>query len=76
MQLRYRWGPREVDLDIIFYDNLVYESDDRTLTIPHPRVHERDFVLGPMCDLSPGTCLILASLTHSPLTHTLVPTSP
>ena len=50
---RYRWGPREVDLDIIFFDDLVYESDDRSLMIPHARAHERDFVLGPMCDISP-----------------------
>jgi len=45
------WGPREVDLDIIFYDNLVYESPDRSLVIPHARVHERDFVLVRCCVL-------------------------
>lgn len=46
---RFRWGPREIDIDILFYDNLVYASE--TLEIPHPRLHERDFVLRPLCDL-------------------------
>ncbi|EKX45997.1 hypothetical protein GUITHDRAFT_157785 [Guillardia theta CCMP2712] len=57
-QERFRWGPREVDLDILFYNHSVcrqvYENADRTLTIPHPRLCERDFVLGPMCDIEPG----------------------
>jgi len=52
-QATYRWGPREVDLDIIFYDNVVMRHDDPELTIPHPRACERDFVLGPMCDINP-----------------------
>lgn len=49
---RYRWGPREIDIDIIFYDALVVKSDN--LEIPHPRAHERDFVLRPIADLSPS----------------------
>ncbi len=47
----FRWGPREIDIDIIFYDDLRMETD--TLTIPHPRFRERDFVLRPLCDLNP-----------------------
>ena len=47
-----RWGPRTLDLDIIFYDKLVYESD--TLIIPHVDMENRDFVLKPMCQLAPG----------------------
>ncbi|GAB4339383.1 MAG: 2-amino-4-hydroxy-6-hydroxymethyldihydropteridine diphosphokinase [Calditrichia bacterium] len=51
-QRRERWGPREVDLDIIFYGQEVM-SDDR-LTIPHPDFHNRRFVLQPLCDIRPA----------------------
>ena len=47
-----RWGPRTLDLDIIFYDKLVYESD--TLIIPHVDMENRVFVLKPMCQLAPN----------------------
>jgi 2-amino-4-hydroxy-6-hydroxymethyldihydropteridine diphosphokinase len=47
---RFRWGPREIDIDIIFYGDQVYRSSD--LVIPHPRFRERDFVLQPLVDLS------------------------
>ncbi|MBI4711652.1 MAG: 2-amino-4-hydroxy-6-hydroxymethyldihydropteridine diphosphokinase [Candidatus Omnitrophica bacterium] len=42
---------RVLDLDILFYGNEV--SEGRTLVIPHPRLHERAFVLAPFCDLAP-----------------------
>ena len=48
---RFRWGPREVDIDIIFYDDTML--DEPGLQIPHPRFAERDFVLTPLCDLQP-----------------------
>ena len=44
------WGPREIDIDILFYDDLVMESED--LTIPHPSVHERAFMLVPLADIA------------------------
>jgi 2-amino-4-hydroxy-6-hydroxymethyldihydropteridine diphosphokinase len=47
---RFRWGPREVDIDIIFYGNQTLESEN--LTIPHPAFRERDFVLQPLVDLN------------------------
>lgn len=49
---RFRWGPREIDIDILFYDDLVVVYDDPQLEIPHPRIHERDFVLKPLMDLN------------------------
>lgn len=46
-----RWGPRTLDVDIVTYADVV--SDDPVLTLPHPRAHERAFVLAPWRDLEP-----------------------
>ena len=46
------WGPRTLDLDILFYDKLVYE--DETLIIPHVDLQNRDFVLKPMVEINPN----------------------
>ncbi|MDI6744255.1 MAG: 2-amino-4-hydroxy-6-hydroxymethyldihydropteridine diphosphokinase [Thermodesulfovibrionales bacterium] len=46
-----KWGPRAVDLDIIFYDNLILKTDN--LEIPHPLLQERDFVLKPLSEIAP-----------------------
>lgn len=48
---RFRWGPREIDIDIIFYGHEQIESAD--ITVPHPGLRERSFVLQPLCDLAP-----------------------
>lgn len=45
------WGPRTLDVDVIAYDGVV--SDDPVLTLPHPRAHERAFVLVPWHDVDP-----------------------
>lgn len=46
-----RWGPRTLDIDIISYEGVT--SDDPQLTLPHPRAHERAFVLAPWYDVDP-----------------------
>lgn len=46
-----RWGPREIDADILAMDELIYSSD--TLTIPHPRLSERRFALVPLAEIAP-----------------------
>jgi 2-amino-4-hydroxy-6-hydroxymethyldihydropteridine diphosphokinase len=45
------WGPRPIDLDILAYDDLVL--DDATLTLPHPHLFERAFVLVPLAEIAP-----------------------
>ena len=47
-----RFGPRTLDVDIVDYDGRV--SGDPVLTLPHPRAHERAFVLAPWHDIDPG----------------------
>jgi 2-amino-4-hydroxy-6-hydroxymethyldihydropteridine diphosphokinase len=45
------WGPRTLDLDLLVHGDLV--SDDTALEVPHPRMHERRFVMVPVCDVAP-----------------------
>jgi 2-amino-4-hydroxy-6-hydroxymethyldihydropteridine diphosphokinase len=46
-----KWGPRLIDIDILFFGDLIYESTD--LKIPHPFISERRFALVPLCELLP-----------------------
>lgn len=46
-----RWGPRTIDLDLLLFDDLTL--DEPRLTVPHPRLHERRFVLEPLAELAP-----------------------
>jgi len=46
-----RWGPRTLDLDLLLYGDLAISTP--TLVIPHPRMHERAFVLYPLQEISP-----------------------
>jgi 2-amino-4-hydroxy-6-hydroxymethyldihydropteridine diphosphokinase len=47
-----RWGPRTLDVDVIVVDSLI--TDDPRLTLPHPRAHDRGFVLAPWLALDPS----------------------
>lgn len=57
-----RWGKRPIDIDILFYDNLIFSNE--ILTIPHPYVHERAFVLVPMLEIK-------SSFVHPVLNKTI-----
>jgi len=46
-----RWGPRTLDVDVIVFEDV--QQDDPRLTLPHPRAHERAFVLAPWLDVDP-----------------------
>ena len=45
-----KWGPRIIDLDILLYNDIILKTD--SLTIPHPLMHERAFVLGPLSEIA------------------------
>ena len=50
-QHRIRWGPREIDLDILIYGDLCHQTEK--LVIPHPEMHLRRFVLAPLAEIAP-----------------------
>jgi len=47
-----RWGPRTLDVDVVWIDG--FTSNEPVLTVPHPRAHERNFVMVPLLDLDPS----------------------
>ncbi len=57
-----RFGPRTLDLDILLYEDLVIQSE--TLTIPHPQMHERGFVLHPLFEIAPDLRLLQGDLRN------------
>jgi 2-amino-4-hydroxy-6-hydroxymethyldihydropteridine diphosphokinase len=56
-----RWGPREIDLDILLYDGLVHQ--DERLSVPHPELEKRRFVLVPLRELAPDLVHPVSGLT-------------
>lgn len=50
--LNKKWGPREIDVDILFYNQLIYVKDN--LIIPHSEILKRDFVLVPLIEIAPA----------------------
>jgi 2-amino-4-hydroxy-6-hydroxymethyldihydropteridine diphosphokinase len=60
-----KWGPRTIDLDLIQYGTLLSSADE--LTLPHPRAHERRFVIEPWHSIDPDAIL----LTHGQISELL-----
>lgn len=60
-----KWGPRTIDLDLIQYGSIISNSDE--LTLPHPRAHERKFVLEPWQSIEPDAILV----THGKVSELL-----
>ena len=64
-QRTVQWGPRTIDLDLIQYGSLLSAADE--LELPHPRAHERRFVLEPWFEIEPDAIL----LTHGKISELL-----
>jgi 2-amino-4-hydroxy-6-hydroxymethyldihydropteridine diphosphokinase len=58
-----RWGPRTLDLDLIAYDNVAIDKPE--LTLPHPRLFERAFVLVPLVEIAPDRLIRGRSVTEA-----------
>lgn len=70
----FRYGPRVIDIDILFYDEQIVDLPE--LTIPHPRIAERDFVLYPLNDIAPDLQHPQNGLTVTGMLARLPRTSP
>lgn len=56
-----RWGPREIDIDVLLYDGLVFESE--RITVPHPELEKRRFALVPLREIAPDVVHPVSGLT-------------
>lgn len=57
-----KWGPRTIDVDILFFNNII--SEDDSLILPHPRIKERAFVLIPLMDLNQDLTIDNKSISY------------
>ncbi len=69
-----RWGPRVIDLDLLFYGEAIIR--ERGLAVPHPRLHERRFVLAPLAEVAPDLVHPLLRQSASGLLAALPPGGP
>jgi 2-amino-4-hydroxy-6-hydroxymethyldihydropteridine diphosphokinase len=68
--MKERWGPRTIDLDLLLYGDLII--DEPGLTIPHPRLHERLFVLTPLASIAPDAVVPTLDATIADLHERLI----
>jgi 2-amino-4-hydroxy-6-hydroxymethyldihydropteridine diphosphokinase len=68
---REKWGPRTLDLDLLLYGERVISTEE--LSVPHPFLHERPFVLRPLADIDPGLVHPLLQMRVSELLSYLPP---
>ncbi len=59
---KVKWGPREIDLDILLYGDIVMDEPD--LVIPHPQLHLRRFMLGPLAEIAPDAASKFSQSEH------------
>lgn len=64
-KVRKRWGARIIDLDILLFDNMILNK--KNLKIPHPEMHNRKFVLIPLCEIAPQITHPVLAMTISEL---------
>lgn len=60
-----RWGPREIDIDILVYDGLVFQNEQ--VTVPHPEMEKRKFVLVPLKEIAPDLVHPISGMTMEEL---------
>ena len=66
---REKWGPRSIDLDLLLFADQVIEREG--LTVPHPLMHERRFVLEPLAEIAPGAVHPVLQMTIAGLLENL-----
>ena len=65
-----RWGPRTIDLDLLLYDDSIINTPE--ISVPHPRMHERRFVLEPLAQIAPNIVHPTLQMTIAGLLESLL----